>query len=410
MKGPLSQARYGTNGATGNASFGYFGGGYNSSNSPTSLVDRIDYSSDTATASPKGPLSSAGNYKGATGTSTHGYFAGHSNQTVIDRVDYSNDTATASPRGNLSRGRAYMGATGARENGFDNILGPALVENTVTPVYPITVFGYFRTNSYDVNKFNFANDTAPGTHLSNQLTSPSGASGKSMAYSSSSYAYFSRDGTVRIDYSNDTAAFVSVGGMPTARYEGAAVQNLTHGYVLGGFATSVYRLDFANDTATMSTRGNLADSRREFGAAGNLTHAYTMGDGDAMKIDYSNDTATAVFLNPTVSGAGNSYATGSITHGYLAYGQYIQRYDYSNDTATGQYNFTQFGSSMGTNGAASGNASFGYFVAPSGTLSQNLHRLQFANDTVTPKVKTLLANSTDSYGSGTSISEFGLRQ
>ena len=39
--------------ATGNASFGYFGGGYPNKSS----VDRIDYSNDTATASAKGPLS-----------------------------------------------------------------------------------------------------------------------------------------------------------------------------------------------------------------------------------------------------------------------------------------------------------------------------------------------------------------
>jgi hypothetical protein len=42
--------------ATGNSSFGYFGGGFPG---PVSTVDRIDYSNDTATASPKGPLSLA---------------------------------------------------------------------------------------------------------------------------------------------------------------------------------------------------------------------------------------------------------------------------------------------------------------------------------------------------------------
>jgi hypothetical protein len=39
--------------ATGNSSFGYFGGGFPG---PRSTVDRIDYSNDTATASPKGIL------------------------------------------------------------------------------------------------------------------------------------------------------------------------------------------------------------------------------------------------------------------------------------------------------------------------------------------------------------------
>jgi hypothetical protein len=41
-----------------------------------STVDRIDYSNDTATASPKGPLSVARNRLAATGNSSFGYFGG----------------------------------------------------------------------------------------------------------------------------------------------------------------------------------------------------------------------------------------------------------------------------------------------------------------------------------------------
>jgi len=39
--------------------YGYFGGGRNPSLSPVTTIDRIDYSNDTATASPRGPLSAA---------------------------------------------------------------------------------------------------------------------------------------------------------------------------------------------------------------------------------------------------------------------------------------------------------------------------------------------------------------
>ena len=41
-----------------------------------STVDRIDYSNDTATASPKGPLSAVDRYIEATGNASFGYFAG----------------------------------------------------------------------------------------------------------------------------------------------------------------------------------------------------------------------------------------------------------------------------------------------------------------------------------------------
>ena len=43
---------------------------------PESRVDRIDYSNDTATASPKGPLSVARGELGATGNQNFGYFGG----------------------------------------------------------------------------------------------------------------------------------------------------------------------------------------------------------------------------------------------------------------------------------------------------------------------------------------------
>ena len=50
---------------------GYFGGGRDSSGPGTgSTVDRIDYSNDTATASPKGPLTNSARDLSATGNAS----------------------------------------------------------------------------------------------------------------------------------------------------------------------------------------------------------------------------------------------------------------------------------------------------------------------------------------------------
>jgi len=122
-KGPLSISKRGW-GSTGNSSFGYFGGGGGVSPIvPT--VNRIDYATDTTTASPKGPLSSSRYYTGATGNSSYGYFGGGLNPaaspntfSTVDRIDYSNDTATASPKGPLSLARNSLGATSAAANGL----------------------------------------------------------------------------------------------------------------------------------------------------------------------------------------------------------------------------------------------------------------------------------------------------
>ena len=93
---------------------GYFGGG-----GAVSRVDSIDYSNDTATASPKGQLSAGRNGLAATGNSSFGYFGGSFPGTsTVDRIDYSNDTATASPKGPLSVSRGSFSATSAAANGL----------------------------------------------------------------------------------------------------------------------------------------------------------------------------------------------------------------------------------------------------------------------------------------------------
>ena len=79
--------------------FGYFGGG-----NFTGLrgdVDRIDYSNDTATALSRSGIN-ARQFLAATGNSSFGYFGGGDtgavNLSTVDRVNYSNDTGGTSPR------------------------------------------------------------------------------------------------------------------------------------------------------------------------------------------------------------------------------------------------------------------------------------------------------------------------
>ena len=99
--------------------YGYFGGGAQ----PTrvSTVDRIDYSNDTDTASPKGPLSGPTDFLAATGNADFGYFAGGqtpSTTSKVDRIEYGNDTVTASLKGPLSSARYVLAATGNGSFGY----------------------------------------------------------------------------------------------------------------------------------------------------------------------------------------------------------------------------------------------------------------------------------------------------
>ena len=122
VKGLLSLARYAL-AATGNSNYGWFGGGYNSTgvipSSHRSTVDRIDFSNDSLTALVRGTLSSPRSQLAATGNSNYGWFGGGYNpslpvlKSTVDRIDFSNDSATASPRGRLSSspGVVYPTAT-----------------------------------------------------------------------------------------------------------------------------------------------------------------------------------------------------------------------------------------------------------------------------------------------------------
>ena len=192
--------------ATGNSSYGYFSGGYG----PTlTTVDRIDYSNDTATASPKGPLSSPKRTLAATGNSSFGYFGGGSGNfpqsSTVDRINYSNDTATASPKGPLSSARYSLAATGNSS------------------------FGYF------------GGGFVP------------------------SFPFIPPFSTVdRIDYSNDTVTASPKGPLSAINYGLSATGNSSYGYFGGGdpgpFST-VDRIDYSNDTATASPKGLLSANR-----------------------------------------------------------------------------------------------------------------------------------------------------
>jgi len=108
--------------ATGNTNYGWIGGG----NLPSpitsySIVDRIDYSNDTAVASVRGPLSQQRYQLTATGNKDYGYWFGGfypASYSTVDRVDFANDTVTATRRGFITQARYDLVAASAAANGL----------------------------------------------------------------------------------------------------------------------------------------------------------------------------------------------------------------------------------------------------------------------------------------------------
>jgi hypothetical protein len=115
VRGSLTQERP-VGAAIGNSNYGWFGGG--GGFPKFSSIDRIDFSNDLATASLRGSLSAGRGYLAATGNSNYGWFGGGASPggsesspiNIVNRIDFSNDSAVVSVRGSLSAPRVNLAA------------------------------------------------------------------------------------------------------------------------------------------------------------------------------------------------------------------------------------------------------------------------------------------------------------
>ena len=245
--------------------YGWFGGGYGG---PTpfvllSSINRITYAADTATATARGPLSIARYSQSATGNSTYGWVNGGGGFSPmvrgisnVDRITYATDTATASARGPLSAGRYACASVGNNNYGW-------------------TAAGYKTGTMSTVD---------------------------------------------RIDYSNDTATASVRGPLSSSTYQTAGTSDgTTYGWIGGGNApttSSVNRIDYSNDTGTTSIRGPLSFARYALSATGNDTYGwFAAGAGNLSLVDritYSNDTAVAGVRGPMLQGLSQMNAAAGI--------------------------------------------------------------------------------------------------
>ena len=151
----LPIAAYDTMSSVGNKYYGWVGPKRSPSAGNSSILYRIDYSNDTADAAIRGSVGS-GWGSNATGNANYGYWGGGgpgSSRNDVYRVDYSNDTGTGSPKGDLVSGRAeYACATGNAVYGYWNGGEPSSTNNTKT------------------DRIDFSNDTATALQRSEVQT------------------------------------------------------------------------------------------------------------------------------------------------------------------------------------------------------------------------------------------------
>ena len=266
VRGPIAQPRK-YHSATGNFNYGYHGGGEYSGATPSGYstsVDRITYTTDTATATTRGSLDATRYQSAATSSDSYGYFgAGYSTtgskQNSVCRIDYSNDTATASTRGPLPLA----------------IYKPAASSDTTT-------YGWFGGGSVfpaaprpisSVSRITYANDTATATARGPLASSRY----QIVATGNSSYGWYAGGDTYsnvdRITYATDTAIATARGPLSRSVYAFAGVGDNNYGWFGGGKpppASTVDRIDYSNDTTTATTRGPLAAVTYTFAASSGI--------------------------------------------------------------------------------------------------------------------------------------------
>ncbi len=458
-KGPLSgSARY--KGATGNANYGYYNTGAAGSGSNGSGIDRLDYSSDTTTASPKGPLSnSTTTNTAATGDASYGYFGGRSSGSPInnwysnvDRIDYANDTATASPKGPLSESRFMIMAFSGQENGITGSpksVTPAMVGNPVGPAHGYFAggAGYPGTGESLVQRIDFASDTSTASNKGNLpivLKNAAGGSNSTHGYTFGGYYNYSQiSNTYRVDYADDTAAATPKGKLSNSAQLVACVGTSRFGYVGGfngpaGYYSRIDRFDYASDTSTSIADDIFDPGSYGTAAIGNLTHGYFAGGQNitpsatpstqyysvVRRVDYSNDTATTSPKGPLSSGHVYNGATGNLNFGYInIYDPYtyaplgqstvITRIEYANDTATSSPKGNlvyQAGYNNATGSKDYGYWGGGFFQSYSypNEYKSTIDRLDFANDTATAVTKGPLSTTGERHASfGGQQNQFG---
>ena len=426
-KGPLAANHYRT-AATGNLSYGYWGGG-NIVPSPSisSFVSRLDYSSDTTTAVEKGPLANPWREGGAVGNTSYGYWAGNdpvpSNASTLQRLEWANDTVAASTKGNLTANKKQVTATGSDSFGyFSGGLAPwpdriSTIDRvdysndtaTASPKGPLSAIGYGMASVSSQENALGAETVYPWYDISGRGNN---ANITDSRFRATDGGYFSFDGTGDFLTVPSTNAFAFGTGDFSVEYwvktaSGIATANIINPDSESGSGYWAHQYDTTFDWNSVYD----APAGPAYGYFGGGSNGST-NKSSVDRIDYASDTPTAATKGPLDATRYALAATGNGLYGYFAGGRNqgtkVDRFDYSNDTAealdkgslnTGRYRH-----------GAVGNNSYGYFGggnSPSYSTQSTIDRVDFSNDTATAAEKGPLSSSTFNIIDGTGNSNFG---
>ena len=334
--------------AVSSSSYGYFGGGDNGV-SHFNTINRLDFSNETFSA-PDNNLSQArqglsGVSGGASyrisGSRTYGYFAGGLSvppvmfNDLVDRIDFSNDTASA-PGNDLPQTRTNLAAVSSSSYGY-------FCYSDQTPDSP-------EVNA-TVDRLDFSNETfsAPGNDLPQARFGSAAVSTSSYGYFGAGSLPPVIKTVDRLDFSNETTSAPG-NDLPQARTGLAATESNSYGYFAGGNAptpsNTVDRLDFSNET-TSAPGNDLSQARASLAAVSSSSYGYFAGGrvpsaspqyvDTVDRIDFSSETRSLLGDN-LPQGRSRLAPTSSDFYGYFGAGynnpgaDTVDRIDFSSET------------------------------------------------------------------------------
>jgi hypothetical protein len=233
-----------------------------------SSVDRVDYASDSSTASARGPLSAARYLLAATGNTDYGWFGGGGNGTpsvlsTVDRITYSSDTGTAGVRGSLYEIIFQLAATGNSNYGW---FGGGTINNGPVPTQ----------RSY-LTRITYSSDLSTSSvrgNLNSTVVAPAAAGNSNYGWWGGGVDQINSlllSRVDRVDYASDTGLASVRGPLTVNRYLFTATGNADYGYFGAGspnLMSSVDRITYASDSTAASSRGPLSAGRYGLAATG----------------------------------------------------------------------------------------------------------------------------------------------
>lgn len=446
----LSLNRYALTAAASPTS-GYFCGGFFTTPSIQSRVDKLVYSTDTTSYAPTANLTASRYYAAATGNTTTGYIGGGYTPALVSRMDklsYSTDTTSFIPSGNLSSNNGNNAATGSSTSGyFGGGVGPGINSNIDKLTYSTdttsSLSSKLTENKYALSATGNTSSGYFGGGASGPIstveklsyTTETSASKVFASLSlplSNSSATSSRENATLMEWQRFSDGFETTNPAlipqetPTSDTYPVYVPTPNTGYFHAGTSSanisSTEKITFSTETISSATpspligglRGcNIGDSNKGYYTGGETASVHSTID----RIYYTTDTTVTIPAVLLLGVSGTQYGhtcTGSSSNGYIGGGYQgpgfeVQKINYTTESVAALPSPGYLSDSR-RNFAAVGNLTAGYFCGgslPAGQGLSSIDKLTYSTETRTTPTNMSIGRGANASSGNSTFGYFG---